>query len=284
MYYQEIHEEAKYYSEHKTLHRQDGHSINTLFQAACNYLMYSDFNESYFRIYYLVEGIYHDYHDRLTNDNPYKMPIFRGVSKSLLALYHHIQHNTEITEPHDKQLLLACCINLNRVMHTGAQLSENDVKESQISQFSDVYEAYSNKFPMRIEVNDAMKGLKKMNRFIIICDYLIEKYHLKYPPRIPRHDDFCKLVHVLDQDCSLSSLTLYFDRMDTAKFDKVSVYSPWNVCYYKNIRDQLRFLSESTLQKQFNQFRTHLLKISKKCKDDTSEAAVYRTLEKQLKH
>ena len=119
---------------------------------------------------------------------------------------------------------------------------------------------------------------------IIISEYLIEKYHLKYPPRVPRLDDFSKLVHTLDQDCSSSTLASYFDRMDTAKFDKVSIYSPWNVCYYKNIRDQVRFLSESTLQKQFKHFKRHLLNASKQCKDDTSEAAVYQLLAKQLKY
>lgn len=278
MHYQEIYEAAKYYADHKCLHQQDGFYINNLYASACNYLMYSDFNDHYFTIYFLVEAIYHEYHDRLIKENPDKIPLFRGVSKTLLKVYHHVTDGKKDIEPLDQQLLIAVCMNIERVKHTGAQFSSAEVEDSKLKDHEETLNIVKTKLPIIIEAKSALLALKRMNRFQIITDYLIAKFDLKYPPRIPRLDDFCKLIHCLDHECSHVSLSLYFDRMDTAKFDKVSVYSTWNVCYYKNIRDQISKIPEPILKKQFNSFKTHLFEHQNKVKEGSSAATVYRSL------
>ncbi len=278
MHYQEIYEAAKYYADHKCLHQQDGFYINNLYASACNYLMYSDFNDHYFTIYFLVEGIYHEYHDRLIKENPDKIPLFKGASKTLLKVYHHVTDSKKNIETIDQQLLIAVCINMERVKHSGAQFSSAEVGNSNLKEYEEQLNIVKTKLPIIIEAKSALLALKRMNRFQIITDYLIAKFDLKYPPRIPRLDDFCKLIHSLDQECSQVSLSRYFDRMDTAKFDKVSVYSTWNVCYYKNIRDQISMLPEATLEKQFTSFKNQLYDHHKKAKEGSSAATVYRSL------
>ena len=278
MQYQEIYEASHYYNENKALHQLDGFYINKLFDSACNYLMYGEFNEEYFLIYDLTDGIYHQYHDRLVKDNPYKIPLFKGVGQALRKVFRSLSTKKLDLTALEIQVLMSCCINIERVKHTGSQFSTNDLTALHLATENDLITPFKDKFPAMVSTKTADLSLKRMNRFLVITEYLIAKFDLKYPPRIPRLDDFSKLVASLEADCTIASLNGYFDRMDTAKFDSVSVYSTWNVCYYKNIRNQLIHLPESVLEKQYKSFRKYLLDHRDKLKPDSSEAIVYDTL------
>lgn len=267
MRYGEIYEAAKCFEQTKSLKHLGDEQIHTLLYFAVNYLEYGVINDDYLLIYRLSESLHH-YCEKAGLSLPQTdLSLNSGTAKKLNMAYRFCQqaNNHHLSEL-DRQLFMSGIISFNRVKHTASQFGLDDLKTFNSEDYNHFLKRFSAHFPDCISTKKLLSSIAKMNRFDVIHDYMVEKFKLKYSARIPRLDDYCKLLESMKKQSTQEALHAYFDRFDTAKFNHVSIYSPWNVCYYHGLRNALLSLSDKQLSSQFKAYTDRIKKLKDKAK------------------
>ena len=279
MRYTELHEAAQFYAETKTLHNEQDEYIKQLYLSSLNYLNFADIDEDYLCVLALFEGIRIKFKQCVPSTLPGGSIAFeKGISKKFASIYHSARTLNDL----EKQICCSGLFGLDRIKHAASKCDLDALEAFDRSVYQSFYEKHHKRFPEEISPDTAFNAIARMNRFTIIYNYMIEKFKAKYSPRIPRLDDYCKLLAHLNRSCTHEALEAYFDRFDTAKFQHVSIYSPWNVCYYQLLRNALLSLPDKILEKQFLAFKEKIKKVNaKKCNED--ELIVFSDIKKALK-
>jgi hypothetical protein len=281
MRYHEIYEAAKHLDETGELANTRVDYLHELYLAGINYLDFASIDDHYMVISGLVEHLYHHHHDTIPKKIPSIM-LFKGFSKKLLRAHKALNKSKLTLSDLDKQLCMSGLLSIERVKHSASQFNSEDAHDLNFDYYENFVEKFGPLFRTPVSRKTMQLSIARMNRFIIIHRYLVDKYELKYSPRVPRMDDYCKLLASVKKKNSHESLSQYLERFDTANFRNISIYSPWNVCYYKGLRDSLPQLSPSILQKQFTAYITVLKKMDPK-KLRPYELEVYEEVKKVLK-
>jgi len=281
MKYHELYESAQFLHENGVLHNNRSDYIHDLYHAGVNYLDYAHIDEQYISICALVEHIYHNHHDLIDIKDP-SILIFKGMTRKLERAFKHLNQIKEPLALIEKQVFMAGLLSLQRVKHTASQFGIEQIQYINISHYDKFIAKHKSSFPHPVEGKTALLAIARMNRFVIIHQYLVDKFRVRYSARVPRLDDYCKLLAAIHKSATSETLQRYLNRYDTAKFMDVSVYSPWNICYYQCIRNALASIPTAALKKQYNAYIARLKKIDTS-KIDEDELVLYKEVKKVTK-